>query len=518
MDGWVSIVDVNNRRKVDGGWKTMEDKHPTAVSAIHIPRVPFETQGALFHEGVVSTGVKIVSLLSACSTGEIRLRDLRTGECIVPYSIPVTPVPKVDGVVYLDYDYDTNMILAGTGSGEVWMREPTLQTSWKCVEGTAYDKTKWKTQQSLNMDVQPGAPWLAVDIKFLCDFKNDAIIVIRERLIMRFSLSKPGYTEFTIPSTAQYTCVTIDPVTHNQPSARLFAIGDAHGNVHVFNARAPSPTTDQPTISPLYTITPAPDIQVTALAINLLVVVTGSNDGTAKAFSALDGSFLRTLTSPNSRRRRLRPPTPTDDPAENPVVAISVTQKVKSEVRGVLAFRMGQIRYWDFAPDGVGIVLKTRKRRRLRASAKEMKGFVDDEIERDAEEGIEDAGKRKRWEKMNGGIEEEDVAIQVAMMMSREEEERRQMIPLVEEEKEEVEGVEVSDVWDTGRKISFGSTSGSASPSMRGEGRLEDIATFRRTRVNDGKETRRFEEDLDFAIRLSLAEQESKEASVGQEE
>ena len=54
-----------------------------------------------------------------------------------------------------------------------------------------------------------------------------------------------------------------------------------------------------------------------------------------------------------------------------------------------------------------------------------MKGFVDDEIERDVEEGIEDAGKRKRWEKMNGGIEEEDVAIQVALMMSREEEERR---------------------------------------------------------------------------------------------
>lgn len=518
MDGRLTVVDVNNRRKVDGGFRAMVGRHLNGVTAIHIPSQPFETQ--VQHLSVDAPIVsRFTGLLSGCLDGYIRMHDIRTGEYIGGYAIPIATFPKVNGVVYLDYDNDTNMILAGTGSGEVWMRQP-LYTPWKCVEGTAYDKTKWTKPQGRIRNFQQGTPWLTTDVRFLCDFKSDAIIVIRERLITRFTLSKPGRVEFSTPSTAEYTCVTIDPVTHNKSSARLFAVGDAYGNVYVFDARTPSAAQEQLAISPLYTITPVADVPITALAVNLLVVVTGARDGTAMAFSSLDGSLLRTLISPTSRRRRLRPPSPTDDPMQNPVVAISLTQNVKSEVRGVLAFQMGQIRYWNFAPDGVGIVLKTKKRRRPRTSAKEIKGFVDDEVERDVEEGIEDAGKRKRWEKMNGGIEE-DVAIQVAMMMSREEEERRQMTSLVEdddEEEEEAEDVESLDTWQPGRKISFGSTSGSASPSVRGEVRLEDVATFRRVRMNEGREARRFEEDLDFAIHLSLAEQESREAIGGVED
>ena len=516
MDGRVVVIDVNNRRKVDGGFKAMEERHLNLVTAIHIPSVPFETREPPFR-GDMSNISKATSLISACAGGDICLHDLRTGECLAAYSIPVITLPKVHGVVYLDYDSNTNVILAGTGAGEVWMRQPNNGAPWKCVEGTAYDKSTWTTPQRRIRDFQPGTPLLAVEVRFLCDFKNDAIIVIRETQITRFTLSKPGHVDFRTPATAEYTCVTIDPVTHSKSSARLFAVGDAHGNVYVFDARAPPPTQDQPPVTPLYTITPVADISVTALAVNLSIVVTGSKDGTAKTFSSLDGSLLRTLTSTTSRRRRLRPPSPTNDPLQNPIVAISLAQNVTSEVRGVLAFRMGQIRYWNFAPEGVGIVLKARKRRRPRTSAKEIKGFVDDEVERDVEEGMEDAGKRKRWEKMNGGIEEEDVAIQVAMMMSREEDERRQMMSLLvegeDEGEEEVDGdVESLDPWEPGRKISFGSTSGSASPSVRGEGRLEDVATFRRVRMNEGREARRFEEDLDFAIHLSLAEQESREA------
>jgi hypothetical protein len=145
---------------------------------------------------------------------------------------------------------------------------------------------------------------------------------------------------------------------------------------------------------------------------------------------------------------------------------------------------------------------------------KEMKAFMNDEIERDVEEGIEAAGKRKVWEKMNGGIEDEDVAIQVALMMSKEEEQRRLEFnvesAMVEEQQE---GIAESGVWEPGRKISFGSTSGSVSPSVKGEGgRLGDVAVFRRGRSTE--EARRFDEDLEFAIRLSLAEQESRETRL----
>ena len=71
-------------------------------------------------------------------------------------------------------------------------------------------------------------------------------------------------------------------------------------------------------------------MKLTALALNSLVIITGSNDGTAKVYSTLNGSPLRTLCAPNSRRRRLRPPSPTPDPAQqNPIVSISLTPKTQ---------------------------------------------------------------------------------------------------------------------------------------------------------------------------------------------
>lgn len=170
--------------------------------------------------------------------------------------------------------------------------------------------------------------------------------------------------------------------------------------------------------------------------------------------------------------------------------------------------------------------MRSKKRRRHRVSAKEMRGFVDDEIERDIEQKREDDTKRKRWEKLNGGIEEEDVALQVALMMSREEDEKRQGYQGFEEAEQEFEeqsSDNVNENWVPGRKISFGSTSGSVSPASRlevprKERRFEDVAQFRKGTVPEAQGSRSFEEDLDFAIRLSLAEQESRELPVPAEE
>jgi hypothetical protein len=60
-------------------------------------------------------------------------------------------------------------------------------------------------------------------------------------------------------------------------------------------------------------------------------------------------------------------------------------------------------------------------------SARSLRGSVDEHAEGNH-------SKQKTWESMNGGIEEEDIALQVAMMMSREEEQRRR----------EMEGQEVA--------------------------------------------------------------------------
>ena len=510
--GRVSITDVNNRRKIDGGWKAMQQRHDFAVTALHIPPTPFEVKSSETADGGV------VNLISASGTGEINLYDYKTGVCLRVYKIPGTPFLPTYMITYLDFDAESNIIIAGTCTGEVWNVNALTDTEMRRVEGTEYDQNKWKKPQDVDVIAQSGMMFLEVDVHFLSDFKNDSVFVIRENSVRRYGISTFDVAELG-PDDTTYTCATIDPEQHERSKPRYFAVGDTKGIVYVYNAR----TKDNSIISPIYTISTVPDVKLTALAINPLVIITGSHDGTSKAYSTLTGTPLRTLCAPTSRRHRLRPPTtPTAPSDQNPIISISLTPKLKSEVRGVIAFQHGHIRSWNFAPDGVGIVLKKngkkRSSRRNRVSGKEMKGFMNDEIERDVEEGIEDAGKWKKWEKMNGGIEEEDVAIQVALMMSREEEERRREFKVetaAEEEQEEEERVVDPGVWGPGRKISFGSTSGSVSPAIRGEsGRLEDVAFFRRGKVSEGQEARRFDEDLEFAIRLSLAEQESRETNL----
>jgi WD40 repeat protein len=483
----VFTVDVSNRRKLDGGVKKMEGIHSMTVTALHVLSSPIKAP-------VPGKLDKTFNLISGDALGEIQFHDARTGMTHEGYrhrlpgqaSLPLTSM-----ITYLDYHAISNQVVIGTCTGDLWLFDPESNSGIQRVPGTEYDVRDWETPQGILSAQDPIA--LEVDIS--------SIFVVRGKSIRRYSLAKSSTTEFEAPDCETLTCVAIDPENYNQSKPRLFAVGDAKGIVYVYN------TTQPPSypVLPLYTISTVPNVQVTALAINALVIITGSNDGTAKAYSTLNGSYLRTLCTPTSRRRRHRPPTPLD-PDTNPITAISLPRKLKSEVRGAIAFRVGLVRYWDFAPDGVGIVLRRKRRRHRGPSAREIRGFVDDEIARDVEEDQEERDKRLRWGKLNGGIEEEDVALQVALMMSREEEERRQEMGIDKFIDEEIVD---GDVWLPGRKISFGSTSGSVSPGVRFD-KLEDVAVFKKGK---NVETRQFDEDIDFAIRLSLAEQVSRETT-----
>jgi WD40 repeat protein len=510
-EGRVSIVDVNNRRKLDGGWKAMRGLHDFVVTALFIPSSPFSVEVS------GSTGGGVVSLISASGSGGIRLHDVATAETMATYRLPGTPILPMCMITYLVHDSESNLILAGACTGDVWALDTTKNAELKQVVGTKYIQSEWDIPQDVLVNPQTEMISLKVDVFFLSDLRNDSIFVIKGKSIKRFGVTNSSLTEFIASDAATFTCATIDPDSYEPAKPRIFAVGDNKGTVFVYNARAQPLSEDNSKVQPLYAISPAADIKVTALAINPLVFVTGSNDGTAKAYSTLNGGLLRTLCSPNSRRRRFRPPSPTDDPTQNPIITISLTPNLKSEVRGVVAFGLGHIGYWNFTRDGVGVVSHSRKRRKIRTSAKEIKDFVNNEIERDVEEGIENTNKRKFWEKLNGGIKEEEVAIQVAMMMSREEEERRPEFQneCAVEPDEDVLSVVDEKAWEPGRKISFGCTSGSTSPLVRSDGdqRLGDVVVFRKE-VSRSKESRRFDEDLEFAIRLSLAEYESRETNA----
>jgi WD40 repeat protein len=496
--GSVSIVNVNNRRKLDGGWKFMQEAHDIAVTALLILPVSFKVD----LPDVVDGGN--VSLFSASAGGEVLFHDLKTGSCHGKYRIPGVPTVPDYMIVYLDYDAETNCVVAGTCIGEVWTLNSVTDTELQRVSGTEYDKKQWEVAQEVAVHLTSARMSSAVPIHFLSDFKNDSIFLIRGTCITRYGIRQPALTEFSDSGTSVYTSATIDPQIYDKDKPRLLAFGAADGTVSVYNARTPNPF-DSSAVPPLWTIIPITDTPITALSINPLVLVTGSQDGTAKVYSALNGTLLRTLCSPTSRRRRLRPPS--EDPSQNPISSISLTTNIKHEVRGVIAFRLGHIRYWNFAPDGVGIVLRSKKKRRNHISTKEIKGFMNDEIERDVEEGIEDENRRKKWEKMNGGIED-DAALQIALMMSREEEERRREFQ--EEIIEEDEESEDSEIWQPGRKISFGSTSGSVSPAfgVEGERRLEDVAVFRRGRMNGGTED---DVALQVALMMSREEEERRQ-------
>lgn len=511
--GRIFVVDMSGRRRLEGS-KIMERTHQLSVTALFIPHVPFKVHSLAdpFGEG------GMVGLISAGGNGEVSLHDIKSGKHLGTFTIPGTPSVPMRIISYLDYDVNTDVLLAGTCIGEVWKAQLSTNTEFCLVTGTEYDASQWETQQEVTIEPVWAIISWKVNVCFLSDFKNDSVFVIRERYIRRHGLVASIIVQLDPFNTAAYTCAAIDPNQHDSSIPRLLGIGDDEGKVSIFNARDSS-SGDSLTLSPLYVILPVPDLKVTALALNPLVIATGSDDGTAKVYSALDGTLLRTLCAPNIRRRRLRPPSPTNDTNQNSIAAISLTTRYKCEVRGVIAFRLGHIRYWDFTPHGAGIILRSRRRRRHWTSTKELKEFVDDEIERSVEERIENAEERERREKINGGIQEDEVALQVALMMSREEEERRQEFKAnfpseesEENEKETEKSEDKLDVWQPGRKISFGSTSGSLSPlRVESEMRLEDVATFRKGKVPDGRNTRQFEEDLDFAIRLSLAEQESRE-------
>jgi WD40 repeat protein len=506
--GRVSIVDVNHRRKIDGGWKPMQERHSQTVTALLFLREPFRVKVPGLIDGAT------VHLVSASAGGEVFFHDTKTGLAHGQFRIPGTPITQY--ITYLEYFAETDTVVVGTCTGDVWLLHTQGNTDPRQVPATEYDAKSWDMPQDVVLDQTSGLMSPQTDIFFLSDIRNQFVFVIRGNSIRRYEVTDSNVTNFTKSEPHKYTCASMNPDHAAEGYPLFFAVGDIKGTVSVYNARQSQPFNDS-TVSPLYTISTVPDVKVTSLAINSLVIITGSNDGTAKTYSSLDGTPLRTLCAPSSRRRHLRPPSSAGtDLSHNPITAISITAKTKSEVRGAIAFQFGHVRYWNFAPDGVGIMVRSRKRRRHRVSAKEIRGFVDDEIERDREQKEEDETKRKRWEKMNGGIEEEDVALQVALMMSREEDERRKefQIPEEIEEDPEVDFNEGVDEWVPGRNISFGSTSGSASPASKpggNERRLEDVAVFRSGNVPEVQRSNTFDEDLEFAIRLSLAEQESRE-------
>ena len=528
--GIVSIVDVKNRRKVDHGWKPMNREHEFAVTALFIPPVAIEVAKK---DTVVGGGTS--SLISGSSAGEIILHDITTGDAVGTYKIPGSPTLPTYLIHYIDYDPATQMIIVGSCAGEIWTVKVSEQNDQlQKLEGTDYvDIVSWETQQDIIIDPETGLMSLAVNIFFLTDFANHSIFIIRDTTIHRHSLKAPHVmASFGSNETqgGKYTCASIDPEIQHPDRSRFFAVGDTEGTVSIYDARNVS--CDHHPILALYIVIPVvpSNTPITALAINPLVLVTGSQDGTAKVYSTLDGNPLRTLCAPTSRRRRLRPPNPSTPELSNPIVAISLTTSPKAEVRGALGFESGYIRYWNFAPGGVGILLRSKKGRRNRDStARDMRGFVESELERDEEEGKINAARRRQWERMNGGIQEEAVALQVAMMMSREHEERQSVLAAagdlhefpLESGADHMDASEDEDIsdWTPGRKISFGNTSGSASPATRvvAGGILESVATFRRGKVPELSQRRSFEEDLEFAIRLSLAEQESRQENNSHE-
>jgi len=166
-------------------------------------------------------------------------------------------------ITYLDFNPESNAVLAGTCSGDLWIMKSAMEIELNRIPGTEYDLNTWDIPQNVTESPQTGGLSFAVDVFFLSDFKNDSVFVIRETSIRRYGISKPSLVEFISPDTATFTCATIDSEQHDQNNPRLMAVGDAKGNVYVYNSR-----TNETTVSPLHVIFTVTDVKVTALAMN----------------------------------------------------------------------------------------------------------------------------------------------------------------------------------------------------------------------------------------------------------
>ncbi|KAF9999687.1 hypothetical protein BGZ65_004994, partial [Modicella reniformis] len=95
----------------------------------------------------------------------------------------------------------------------------------------------------------------------------------------------------------------------------------------------------------------AHDTKVTSLFVDALVVVSGSMDGSAKAWNPINGDLISILNTPHIRGRNV------NDMSNLAVNCIVVNS---SQCRGVLSVG-GLIRSWDFSPEATLIKDKNRK-------------------------------------------------------------------------------------------------------------------------------------------------------------
>lgn len=180
-----------------------------------------------------------------------------------------------------------------------------------------------------------GTIWMEVD------FPADYAICADASGIRRMGLQEESpVMHFEIPGLELICQLSLDPVESQVTpvgpgsGSRIFAVGTASGTVYIYNARSTSP-------SPTHRIL-AQQLMISALAISPTVLVTGSSDGSVSVYDIISGQPLRPLHAKVTKFERIAE----QDPARTKVSSIVLDPMCCS---GVVAIG-GQVRCWDFDP------------------------------------------------------------------------------------------------------------------------------------------------------------------------
>uniref|UniRef100_A0A060TCK2 ARAD1B17050p n=1 Tax=Blastobotrys adeninivorans TaxID=409370 RepID=A0A060TCK2_BLAAD len=536
VDGAVRTILFSQDTRIHD-YVVMKQRHETAVTTVWINH----------HESPRQNNTdtrQFFGALTGDMNGNILSWDLEEGELMRSYS-----TGDSSPVVHITCDHRRDCVLVAQASGAV-----------SALFGL--DK-EFVSLGTVKTPIGPSRNHVSL---FQADFVSGFVLYANSDVICRISIvdspekSRAQYYNFE----GHVTAVAMDSTMSQQSgiinrdvpgkNARYFAAATSTEHVYVWKLQ--QEPNDFGEIRPLrVTMSPfqvdSPGLHgVTALALNSLVLLLGSYNGVTIAYELLTGEYLRIVSSRFSKRalnlRTMGHPDQTETGLV-PITALEIDDNAANP-HGIIIVGSA-VQYFDFGADletsGVkkrGVKKKRRGPHFTYDSNDVSRSELNREIEKDIElMGIEDEEVRElrqhneRMDELFGaeGLSEED-QVQYALMLSQDAHKGRQTQQVALDEDEEVNRAiqmsleNSSDSYHSSpnelgnaddedeelkRAIELSLADAPAEDTLDDEptsSRSAETAAIKRelTQLRPGDPD--YDEDLDFALRLSLAEAESQ--------
>lgn len=486
------------------------------------------TGGGEFHNGSVTT-VWVekdeapkpgkIGAISGGADGMVRFWDITMGQLLRKDYVTANAIAAVK------YDPRYKQWVVMDSTGVVFAAGGDLDASDDCFRRLAETEALEDYRGKLFLEID----WPA----------NQAIVAHRQTA--RYDLSTGQKTQFSsgpIESAVKYCSLdpsakypVSDPMNVPGKGARFFATAHESNEVRVWNVRSKDDV-----VVPLHVIPFSSEIR--SLSLTSMVVVIGGSDGVVLAFHTLDGTFLRVINSRFAgRARRLQEQQQYEAINNHYAASQIIIDSDPFSIRGAVAVG-AHVRFFDFEPRGPDASPGRVKRKGLAKKRHTPLGlstspggsrFLQEDIAVDVAQMAQDT---KRHEEQNRQF----ARINGDMMADLTEAEMIEYVTMISADSQNANGdpeveaairkslareTEEDDDDEPSTSQAYSSHTGrhslSLSPSPRQSPRWASSPplhahhpkTWEKVQSVSSSVGSTYEDDLDLAIRLSMAEQES---------